>query len=80
MCLSIRQALEIVFEVENIKTRDELVQWCHYGRSRLYSEVRTLASEDWNRLATPESSVRVLYEHILSGYKCHTGEYKSVFK
>jgi tRNA(Ile)-lysidine synthase TilS/MesJ len=98
MCLTIRQALEIVFEVENIQTRDDLDKWClyegvrkwgnpncenfsdKYRRDRLYSEVRTLASEHWNRLYKPEASIRVLYEHILSGYKCHNAEYKSIFK
>ena len=36
---------------------------------KLYEYIKHLAPEHWERIATPESSVRSNYEQMLTGYK-----------
>ena len=70
--MKITQALDFVFRVENIQTRQDLDDWCgETGRQKLYTVIRLLANEHWNRIRTPECTVRACYEKKLPGYKIH---------
>jgi hypothetical protein len=55
---------------ENISSKDQLDYLCgHEKRAKLYNHVKYIASEHWNKLKVPESSVRYHYEMVLTGFK-----------
>jgi hypothetical protein len=62
--------LNELFARENISSKDQLDYWCgHEKRAKLYNHVKYIASEHWNKLKVPESSVRYHYEMVLTGFK-----------
>ena len=70
--MDVKSAVQTVFSIANIRTKDDLDRWCgNMGRIRLYDQVERLAQHDWNRLRTPRESVRACYERILPGYKLY---------
>jgi hypothetical protein len=72
--MKIQEAVEFVFRIENIRSRQDLDDWCgKVGRQKLYTVIRLLANEHWMRVRTPECIVRAKYEMRLAGYKLHTG-------
>jgi len=71
--MNITQALDFVFHIVNIRSRQDLDEWCGAnGRQKLYTIIQLLANEHWNRIRTPECSVRACYEKKLPGYKIHS--------
>lgn len=70
--MKISQAVKFIVEMEGFQSKEDLDNWCgDMGRDKLYSYVKQMALEDWNRIKTPESSVRGCYEKLLSGYKIY---------
>jgi len=68
--MKIQEALQTIFDIANIKSREDLDRWCgKEGRKRLYMAVRRIAPEHWEKLKEPECTTRARYESILSGYK-----------
>ena len=71
---SIQEAINYIFERENIKTKNDLDIWCGGSkRKKLYEDVKRLVPEKWSSIDKPECSVRACYEHILPGYKLYKG-------
>jgi len=67
--MDIKTAIEIIFDIANIQTKQDLDKWCgDMGRKRLYLKVQQLAPEHWDRIKTPECSVRYCYRGMLTGY------------
>lgn len=70
--MDIKQAVNDIFEEENITNKQELDLWCgNKGREKLYFYVKRMAPEHWKRILTPENSVRYYYQTILPGYKIY---------
>ena len=70
--MNIKQAVDMIFEVAEIKSKQELDLWCGIrGREKLYFYVKRMAPEHWKRILTPENSVRYYYQTILTGYKIY---------
>ena len=67
-----KSALQFLFSIENIQTRQDLDEWCgDMGKKKLYLYVQRLAPEHWERIATPRNSVRACYQKMLTGYKIY---------
>ena len=67
---SIREAMIMIFEYYEIKSRKDLDDWCKgKGRRKLYDEVERLAPVKCRELDDYTSSVRNLYQLILIGFK-----------
>jgi hypothetical protein len=69
--LSIKEAVKLLLQRENIKNRKDLDRWCGDSRNRLYKIIKTMCPEHWDKIKTPEANVRRIYEEILPGYKIH---------
>ena len=70
--MQIEEAVRIVFDIAGIEDRTDLENWClGEGRRKLYDWVQRLAPDHYNRLRTPENSVRAYYERILPGYRIY---------
>ena len=41
------------------------------GKKKLYLYVQRLSPEHWERIRTPENSVRFYYQKMLTGYKIY---------
>jgi|TARA_Y100000816_G_C26065844_1_gene560130 hypothetical protein len=68
--MNIKSATQFVMGIENIRSKQDLDIWCgDMGKQKLYSYVRRLAPEHWEKIATPKNSVRVYYQQMLTGYK-----------
>jgi hypothetical protein len=69
---TIEEAVRIVFGIAGIEDRTGLDNWClGEGRRKLYVWVQRLAPDHYNRLQTPEESVRSCYERMLPGYRIY---------
>ena len=70
--IKIQKAIDQIFCVENINTREELNAWCgSKSRKKLYKYVASISKTHWHSIDTPESTVRAYYETLLSGYKIY---------
>ena len=70
--MDIKQALRTIFRIADIQHKAHLDIWLGiHGRKKLYDEVQRLAPAHYNRLPTPENSVRFYYQHMLPGYKIY---------
>ena len=70
--MQIEEAVRIVFGIAGIEDKTGLDNWClGEGRRKLYDWVQRLAPDHYNRLRTPENSVRACYEPMLPGYKLY---------
>lgn len=70
--LDIKEAIQFIVTIENLRSKQDLDLWCgDMGRNKLYLYVKRLAPEHWERIKTPEASVRFNYEKILTGYKIY---------
>jgi hypothetical protein len=68
--MQIKEAVEFIVAVENLRTAGDLDRWCgDMGNKKIYAYVQNLAPEHWQRIRTPENSVRFYYQKILRGYK-----------
>ena len=68
--MDIKSALKFIFEIENIRSKEDLDIWCgNMGRRKLYLYVKNLAPIHWEKIETPECSIRNCYQHLLNGYK-----------
>ena len=66
----INNAIKAIFEIENIRTRDQLNEWCGGAqKDKLYRYVQLIAPKHWARIRAPRESVRYYSQQILSGYK-----------
>ena len=67
--VSIRKAVHYVLTQENIRTRQDLDEWCNgISRERLYKRVRKFCKISWLMEENPKSIVRQSYESLLPGY------------
>ena len=67
--LNCKEALIIILNSNNIRTRSELDQFCgNQGRKKIYKEVQKKSSIHWNSINNPEANVRAHYETIIEGY------------
>lgn len=70
--MDIKQAVHFIVSIENLQSKQDLDLWCgDMGRNKLYLYIKYLAPEHWERIKTPEASVRFNYEKILTGYKIY---------
>jgi hypothetical protein len=68
--MKIKQAVRFILSIENLRRKEDLDRWCgDMGRKKLYLYVQNLAPDHWNRIDTPENSVRHCYQKMLEGYK-----------
>ena len=68
--MNLKSAVEFIVSVENLRSKHDLDTWCgDMGRQKLYLYVKLLAPTHWQRIRTPENSVRALYQKMLIGYK-----------
>ena len=75
--LKIAGAVEFIFTQEDIKTKEELDEWCgQKGRDKLYKYIKVMAPEHWATLQCPQSTVRNYYEAKLTGYKINAKKSK----
>jgi hypothetical protein len=75
-CDNMDKALDLVFRIENIRSKDDLDEWCgENGRKKLYNIVSIVAPEHYYRstVKTPDNSIRQLYQTKLVGYKQYKG-------
>ncbi len=68
--LKIKDALRLVFNLANIRSRQDLDSWCkHHTRKQLYKIIEELTQTHWNSLKDPKACVRACYQPLLTGYK-----------
>ena len=68
--MDIKSAIQFIVSIENLRTRQDLDKWCgDMGKKKLYLYVQRLAPEHWERIKTPECSVRSCYQQMLTGYR-----------
>jgi hypothetical protein len=68
--MNLKSAVEFIVSVENIRSKHDLDTWCgDMGRLKLYLYAKRLAPAHWDRIETPENSVRAIYQKMLTGYK-----------
>tara|TARA_Y100000389_G_C17383820_1_gene475867 strand:+ start:253 stop:486 length:234 start_codon:yes stop_codon:yes gene_type:complete len=68
--MDIKSAIKFIVEIENLRSKQDLDIWCGYmGRKKLYLYVKRLAPEHWEKIQTPENSIRFYYQQMLTGYK-----------
>ncbi len=75
-CDTMDKALDLVFRIENIKTKEDLDEWCgDNGRKKLYNIVSIVAPEHYyrNTVKTPDNAIRQCYQTKLIGYKQYKG-------
>ena len=65
------QALAQIMETENIRTKQDLDEFCGKARDKLYNRVRNISQTHWDKLKDPKASIRAKYETILKGYKLY---------
>lgn len=71
-CDSMDKALDLVFRIENIRSKEDLDEWCgDNGRKKLYNIISLVAPEHYYRstVKTPDNSIRQCYQTKLVGYK-----------
>ena len=73
--LTIQQAMDQFIEINHIKTKQQLDDWClqsgYRGRTSVYAYVKQNASAHWDTLKDPRAGVRGHYETKLIGYKIY---------
>lgn len=75
--MNIPDATKYIFDIANIKCKDDLDKWCGgpNTRKRLYDNVKIIASGHWNNSFESEynakASVRINYEKLLPGYEVY---------
>ena len=68
--LKIKDALRLVFNLTNIRSRRDLDSWCDiHDRDVFYEIIKELTKTHWNSLKHPEARVRAAYQPLLTGYK-----------
>lgn len=69
---SIKKATELVLQIANIRTKEELTTWCgNEGLNKLYNFVKQITPDIWESIEHPECSVRYYYQLVLVGYKIY---------
>ena len=70
--MKLKQAVRIILEIENIKSKEDLDVWCGAtGREKFYEFVKLLSQEHWNTIRTPKENVRFIYQGMLEGYEIY---------
>jgi len=70
--MNIKQAIQFIVSIENLRSKQDLDVWCgDMGKKKLYLYVKRLAPEHWERIKTPQDSVRFYYQQMLTGYKIY---------
>ena len=70
--MDIKSALQFIFSIEKLRTRQYLDKWCgDIGKKKIYLYVERLAPEHWKKIKTPKNSVRFYYQQMLIGYKIY---------
>jgi hypothetical protein len=68
--MDIKSATQFIVSIENLRSKQDLDIWRGVmGKKKLYLYVKHLAPEHWERIQTPECSVRGYYQQMLTGYK-----------
>lgn len=71
-CDTMDKALDLVFRIENINSKEDLDVWCgENGRKKLYNIISLIAPEHYYRstLKTPDNSIMRSYQFKLTGFK-----------
>ena len=75
-CNSMDKAVDLVFRIENIRSKEDLDEWCgENGRKKLYNIISLVAPEHYYRstVKTPDNAIRQCYQTKLVGYKQYKG-------
>lgn len=75
-CDSMDKALDLVFRIENIRSKEDLDEWCgESGRKKLYNIISLVAPNHYYRstVKTPDNAIRQFYQTKLVGYKQYKG-------
>ena len=68
----IKEDLKFIFKLENIKSIEDLNNWCGtMGRKKLYSYIQHMSPIEWSKIKDPNAYVRYYYEKELSCNKIH---------
>jgi hypothetical protein len=68
----IKQGVQFLITTENLRSKQDLDKWCgDMGKKKLYLYVKRMAPEHWEKIKTPENSVRFYYQQMLTGYKIY---------
>jgi hypothetical protein len=71
-CDSMDKALDLVFRIENIRSKEDLDEWCGENkRKKLYNIISLIAPEHYyrNTVKTPDKSIMRSYQFKLAGFK-----------
>ena len=72
--MDIKEAIKFILSIENLRSKEDLNIWLgDMGKKKLYLYVKRLAPEHWERIKTPQDSVRFYYQQMLTGYKIYNG-------
>jgi len=72
--MDIKEAIKFILSIENLRSKEDLNIWLgDMGKKKLYLYVKRLAPEHWERIQTPQDSVRFYYQQMLTGYKIYNG-------
>jgi hypothetical protein len=72
--MDIKEAIKFIVSIENLRSKEDLNIWLgDMGKKKLYLYVKRLAPEHWERIKTPQDSVRFYYQQMLTGYKIYNG-------
>ena len=70
--MDIKEAIKFILSIENLRSKEDLNIWLgDMGKKKLYLYVKRLAPEHWERIKTPQDSVRFYYQQMLTGYKIY---------
>ena len=69
---TIRNCLITLFQMENIKTKNDLYKWNgNDGMNKLHSRIKQMAPYHYNHIKTPKSSISYCIQTLLDGYKIY---------
>ena len=71
-CDTMDKALDLVFRIENINSKEDLDEWCGVNkRKKLYNIISLIAPEHYyrNTVKTPDKSIMRCYQFKLTGFK-----------
>jgi len=76
-CDTMNKTLDMIFEVENIRSKEDLDEWCGGNRrKKLYNLVAKIVPEHYysSSTKTPDNSIRQCYQTKLVDYKQYKGK------
>ena len=69
---TIRNSLITLFQMENIKTKNDLYKWNgNDGMNKLHSRIEQIAWHNYHNIKNPKSSISYCIQTLLDGYKIY---------